>query len=100
MSNTQGTPMRRSSDKTQQSKVTPLRNRKVPSRPPILPSDQAEETAYLEMKLTTWDEIWASLTTARTRGNGEMIPVFYETLFKEAVFDDRGAWSLERRRLH
>ena len=92
--------MRRSSDKTQQSKVTPLRNRKVPSRPPIVPSDQAEETAYLGMKLIPWNEIWTSLTTARTRGNGEIIQVFYETLFKEAVFDDRGAWSLERRRLH
>jgi len=27
------------------------------------------------------------------RGNGEMIEVFYDALFKEAVFDDRGAWS-------
>jgi len=29
-----------------------------------------------------------------------MIEVFYDTLFNEAVFDDRGAWSLEHRRLH
>jgi hypothetical protein len=92
--------MRRSSDKTRQSKVTPLRNRQVHSAPPILAPDQAEETAYLGMKLIPWNEIWTSLTTARIRGNGEMIQVFYETLFKEAVFDDRGAWSLERRRLH
>jgi hypothetical protein len=29
-----------------------------------------------------------------------MIEVFYDTLLKEAVFDDHGAWSLERRSLH
>jgi hypothetical protein len=92
--------MRRSSDKPQHSKVTPLRNRKEHSTPPILSSDPTEETAYLGMKLIPWNEVWTSLTTARIRGNGEMVQVFYETLFKEAVFDDRGAWSLERRRLH
>jgi hypothetical protein len=92
--------MRRSSDKPQHSKVTPLRNRKEHSTRPILSSDPTEETAYLGMKLIPWNEIWTSLTTARIRGNGEMVQVFYETLFKEAVFDDRGAWSLERRRLH
>ena len=45
------------------------------------------------MKLIPWEEIWDSLRGARVRGNGEMIEVFYETLFKEAVFDDDGAWS-------
>ena len=48
------------------------------------------------MKLIPWEEIWDSLRGARVRGNGEMIEVFYETLFKEAVFDDDGAWSHER----
>jgi hypothetical protein len=47
------------------------------------------------MKLIPWSEIWASLTVAKIRGNGEMIEVFYDTLFKEAVFDDRGAWALD-----
>jgi hypothetical protein len=52
------------------------------------------------MKLIPWSDVWKSLRTARFRGNGEMIQVFYETLFKEAVFDDSGAWSLENRRSH
>jgi hypothetical protein len=47
------------------------------------------------MKLIPWEDIWASLRVARIRGNGEMIEVFYDTLFKEAVFDDNGAWALE-----
>ncbi|HXG49880.1 MAG TPA: hypothetical protein VNN77_00545 [candidate division Zixibacteria bacterium] len=50
------------------------------------------------MKLIPWSEIWSSLKVARARGDGKMIEVFYETLYKEAVFDDRGAWSLETRR--
>ena len=44
-------------------------------------------------KLIPWEDIWTSLRVARMRGNGEMIEVFYDALFKEAVFDDRGAWS-------
>ena len=58
------------------------------------------DAAYVGMKLIPWGEVWKSLKTARFRGNGEMIEIFYDTLFKEAVFDDRGAWSLERRTLH
>ena len=49
------------------------------------------------MKLIPWEDIWTSLRVARIRGNGEMIDVFYDTLFKEAVFDDAGAWSLHPR---
>ena len=45
------------------------------------------------MKLIPWEDIWTSLRVARIRGHGEMIEVFYDTLFKEAVFDDYGAWS-------
>ncbi len=45
------------------------------------------------MKLIPWADIWSSLRGAKIRGHGEMIEVFYETLFKEAVFDDDGAWS-------
>jgi len=50
------------------------------------------------MKLIPWEDIWRSLHDARIRGHGEMIQVFYETLFKEAVFDDDGAWSQEQAR--
>jgi hypothetical protein len=51
-------------------------------------------TQFTSMKLTPWDDIWTSLTIARLRGNVRMVEVFYDTLFEEAVFDDRGAWSL------
>jgi len=49
----------------------------------------------IQMKLIPWEDIWASLRVARIRGNGEMIEVFYDTLFKEAVFDDNGAWAMD-----
>ena len=49
------------------------------------------------MKLIPWEDIWTSLRVARIRGNGEMIEVFYDTLFKEAVFDDNGAWSFDQK---
>ena len=52
-------------------------------------------TQFTSMKLTPWKNIWDSLTSARLRGNGRMVEVFYDTLFNEAVFDDRGAWSLD-----
>lgn len=50
------------------------------------------------MRLIPWADIWTSLHVARIHGNGEMIEVFYDTLFKEAVFDDRGAWALDTRK--
>ena len=46
------------------------------------------------IKLIPWEDIWTSLRVAKIRGNGEMIEVFYDTLFKEAIFDDQGAWAL------
>jgi hypothetical protein len=49
----------------------------------------------MHMKLIPWEDIWTSLRVARIRGNGEMIEVFYDTLFREAVFDDNGAWAIE-----
>ena len=52
------------------------------------------------MKLIPWEDIWTSLRVARIRGNGDMIDVFYDTLFREAVFDDRGAWSLDLKKGH
>ena len=55
-------------------------------------------TEFISMKLTPWNDIWTSLTMASLRGNRRMVEVFYETLFNEAVFDDRGAWCLDIRR--
>lgn len=50
------------------------------------------------MKLIPWEDIWTSLRVAQIRGNGDMIDVFYDTLFKEAVFDDDGAWSFSQKK--
>jgi len=50
---------------------------------------------HIRMKLIPWEDIWTSLRVAKIRGNGEMIEVFYDTLFKEAIFDDNGAWALD-----
>ena len=49
----------------------------------------------MQLKLIPWEDIWTSLRVARIRGNGEMIEVFYDTLFKEALFDDNGAWAVD-----
>jgi hypothetical protein len=92
--------MAQSSDKNNRSAVRE-RNRSEDSARQVAPADALrQDAAYVGMKLIPWGDVWKSLSTARFRGNGEMIEVFYDTLFKEAVFDDRGAWSLERRRLH
>ena len=65
------------------------------------PPDLARLRADFEnMKLIPWRDIWKSLSVAKIRGNGKMIEVFYDTLFKDAVFDDRGAWSIEIKRSH
>ena len=65
------------------------------------PPDLARLKADFEgMKLIPWRDIWKSLSVARIRGDGKMIEVFYDTLFKDAVFDDRGAWSIETKRPH
>jgi hypothetical protein len=50
------------------------------------------------MKYISWSDIWHSLQDARKHGNGEPIEVFYLTLFKDAVFDDNGAWSMDLRK--
>ena len=65
------------------------------------PPDLARLRAdFAGMKLIPWRDIWKSLSVAKIRGNGKMIEVFYDTLFKDAVFDDRGAWSIETKRPH
>jgi hypothetical protein len=53
---------------------------------------------YPGMTLIPWRDIWESLTVTKMRDNGDMIEIFYDTLFKDAVFDDRGAWSLDLRK--
>jgi hypothetical protein len=93
--------MARSSDRNIGPQTIHRKNRPEESVERFAPADALrQEAAYVGMKLIPWGDVWKSLRTARFRGNGEMIEVFYDTLFKEAVFDDRGAWSLERRRLH
>ena len=65
---------------------------------PHFSNGSARETSFSvtneqPLKLIPWSDIWSSLRVARVRGNGEMIEVFYDTLFREAIFDDHGAWS-------
>ena len=92
--------MTRSSERNNLSRVIPT-NYPEASADRLAPADVLrQDTTYAGMRLIPWGDVWKSLRTARYRGNGEMIEVFYDTLFKEAVFDDRGAWSLDRRRLH
>lgn len=82
-------------------KIRLLRPNMSESAPTLAPSDLLRSKAeHSGMKFIPWDEIWASLAVAKIRGNGEMIEVFYDTLFKEAVFDDEGAWSLDLSRRH
>ena len=93
--------MTRSSHRNRSSQAMLRRDRSEQSGDRLTPTDAPRQgSAYAGMKLIPWGDVWKSLRTARFRGNGEMIEVFYDTLFKEAVFDDHGAWSLERRRLH
>lgn len=96
--------MTRSSDRNNRSSISqfaPRKHRPEESSERLSSATVVQqEIAYVGMKLIPWRDVWKFLTTARFRGNGEMIEVFYDTLFKEAVFDDRGAWSLERRQLH
>jgi hypothetical protein len=70
-------------------KTTTEERSKSPNEAPNLTGDR------MHMRLIPWEDIWTSLRVARIRGNGEMIEVFYDTLFKEALFDDNGAWAME-----
>ena len=90
--------MKRSSERNSEPQITPRKNHREDFGDRLAPADALrQDTVYAGMKLIPWGDVWKSLRTARFRGNGEMIQVFYDTLFKEAVFDDRGAWSLHRR---
>jgi hypothetical protein len=55
------------------------------------------QNVYAGLKVISWSEIWASIAAAKLRGNTEMLKVFYDSLYKEAVFDDRGVWVLNSR---
>jgi hypothetical protein len=81
--------------KTNDSKVADAYNRTI--GPPDLARLRAN---FEDMKLIPWRAIWKSLSVTRIRSDGKMIQVFYDTLFKDAVFDDRGAWSIETKRPH
>ena len=93
--------MTRSSNKNKGSHAAQKKKSTEEAAAGFAPADALRlDATYVGMKLIPWGDVWKSLRTARFRGNGEMIEVFYDTLFKEAVFDDRGAWSLEHRSLH
>jgi hypothetical protein len=49
---------------------------------------------HAAMKVIPWRDIWIALNLAKRRGNVPMVNAFYDMLFRDAVFDDRGAWSL------
>jgi hypothetical protein len=51
-------------------------------------------SGHTTIRIIPWEDIWTSLRIAKMRGNGDMIDVFYDTLLKETIFDDKGAWSL------
>ena len=71
-------------------------NSASPSNPNAsTPDDEISNGEKKHVKLIPWEDIWTSLSIAQLRGNGDMIEVFYDTLFREAVFDDHGAWSTD-----
>ncbi|HWO40944.1 MAG TPA: hypothetical protein VNO43_03980 [Candidatus Eisenbacteria bacterium] len=53
--------------------------------------------AHAGLKLIPWSEIWAAVAAAKLRGNTEMLKVFYEKMYREAAFDDRGVWAAKDR---
>lgn len=67
-----------------------------PTAPQPKISREAFLRAYLsdlEMKVMPWQELWALLRHAKMRGHTPMIDSFYDALFREARFDDKGAWT-------
>jgi len=47
------------------------------------------ETSSAKRARAFWSDIWSSLGVAWVRGNGEMIEVFYDMIFRDAIFDDQ-----------
>jgi hypothetical protein len=62
---------------------------------PIVPAQARFRSRrhYIGMAVIPWRDIWGPLTLAKLRGHTQLVDVFYDTLFKEALFDDRGVWS-------
>jgi hypothetical protein len=56
---------------------------------------QENSLEYASLTVIPWSDIWKSIELAKQRGNRPMINAFYEMLFREGLFDDRGAWSLK-----
>ena len=52
-----------------------------------------------EMTMIPWNELWGLLRDAKARGHTPMIDSFYDQLFREARFDDKGAWTPAKRTL-
>jgi maltooligosyltrehalose synthase len=88
-----------SNDNTQTKHVDPVNRQSVEYNRTLTQLEALRtRTEFTSMKLTPWTDIWRSLTVAALRGNRRMVEIFYETLFRDAVFDDRGAWCLDLRR--
>ena len=51
------------------------------------------------MTMMPWNELWGLLRDAKARGHTPMIDSFYDQLFREARFDDKGAWTPAKRTL-
>ena len=60
--------------------------------------DSADQPAGANMRLIPWGDIWTSVKIAKLRGHTDMVKAFYDMLFNEALFDDRGAWSANVKR--
>lgn len=73
-------------------------NRSIPNTAATLVEETLDAEKKSAARLIPWEDIWTSLSIAQLRGNGDMIEVFYDTLFREAVFDDHGAWSIDLKR--
>ena len=67
-------------------------NSEVGPHVPLQPSLRSSGH-YVGMAVIPWRNIWGPLSIAKLRGHTQLVDVFYDTLFKEALFDDRGAWS-------
>lgn len=46
-------------------------------------------------RLILWREMWPRLSAAKRHGYSQIVTVFLERLFEEAVFDDEGAWIVK-----
>ena len=55
--------------------------------------DQAQQHTSGNLMFIPWSDIWTSVKLAKLRGHNAMVKAFYDMLFNEALFDDRGVWS-------